>query len=226
MAVDTFYPQAALASGSNHLAMQDGGTGPAIIALLSPNTGWNPGTTAPPRFCVMDSQLEVASTSADWVGTLPARSVPNNTRGDSFRTPATRNGSYAAGSWSFGIRLGGGFFNGRFQLRFRVWRSASADGAGATEVTTSDIIVGPTTANISATVTALITGTWSAPALSLANEYLFFQIIFDLTQVPGGATQDANIYEGADVNVTTTEFTPSGGGGTPAIMESVGMILG
>ncbi len=108
--------------------------------------------------------------------------------------------------------------------RYRVWRSSDPTGeTGATEITTSDIILGPTTSNVPLGSSSLISGTWSAPAFSLANEYLFFQPIFDLTAPGTGNLQDVNYYQGPEAKITTTEFTPVTA--PPTSTEKVGMIL-
>jgi hypothetical protein len=211
MAVKTLYLTDALASGANHYALQDGGSAPAAnyFGNAHSNSGWNFGNNAAPRYAYMDAGNEINRTNIT-ATTNPAAAIPNNTIGDSFRIPLALSGTFPAGNWPFSwlFRSGSAAFAGRFQIRVRVWRSTDPTGAGATQVTTADIILGPSTANVSLTANTTLAGTWAAPQIILDNEYLFFQVIGQTTTAGTATGQDVNFYKGV-ATITTPNFSPA-----------------
>lgn len=106
------------------------------------------------------------------------------------------------GTIPWGMRAGTAGAVGR--LRMRVWASANADGSSARELTSGALIGAIVT--LSTTVTNNSTMTWSPGAITLNNEYIFFQLEWQET-TQGSATQDsALIYIGAASGITTTNF--------------------
>lgn len=204
MAPKTLYWQSALASGSGFHALVDGGAAPAD-APFSPATGWIIGTTPVGDMSALDSQTERATTAFDTtLKPLP----PDNALGNGARTPTALKGQFNAGNWTFpfGVRSDTAAYNGDIRFRIRVWRSANANGSGATEITTSTIIGASTTAGLSTSVTTTVTATWAAPAFILDNEYLFFTVACEVTNRTSiGGTKDANLRLGMS-NIVTTNF--------------------
>src|SRR3990170_9120332 len=137
MASKTFSLKDVLASGSNHLSLQDGGSPPSDVMI---STGWKVGTIGTNRYNLMDSQTEVVVVTGDT--TVMPNAAPNNTIGDSFRSENTIYGTFANANWSLSFKVIGetqatGAQDGR--LRIRIWKSANQDGSSATELTTATL---------------------------------------------------------------------------------------
>jgi hypothetical protein len=86
-------------------------------------------------------------------------------------------------------------------LRLRVWASANADGSSARELTSGAQQTSTVTTNNSAEQTSTLT--WSAPAITLSNEYLFFQI--ECYIVSSGAS-NAVLMHRLSTSIVTTDF--------------------
>ena len=106
---------------------------------------------------------------------LKGTGASTSTAGDSFISPTPYTGIFAAGNWVFNwhFRVTAVSLSGR--VRFNVYRSANADGTGATKINSFTLI--GSTITLSATATTYnSTYTWAAPEITLNNEYLFFQV--------------------------------------------------
>jgi len=130
------------------------------------------------------------------------------------------NGSFAAGTWTFRVRLESDTKYGfSVKVAVRLSRSPNADGSGAILVAireSPNVIAIPAVAGGSVSDS----WTWSAPAISLGNEYLFAEYRIHI-EVAGASTTcrcsfacDENPAV-ADESIETTAFTPC----EPARME-------
>lgn len=169
------------------------------------------GTTVAARYARMDSQTIRAA--ATFGSTAEPSVSPDNTLGDSFRSPNPLSGTFAAGNWTLGARARASATGtalgqaGRF--RFRVWASPDATGAtNVREITTSTVTTNTSTAFSGVTVQQL-SGTWAAPQFTLGGEYLFFQMAWEITTAATGATADNVLTVGPTAQFSTTDFQPA-----------------
>lgn len=205
MATKTLYLKDTAAAGSNHGSLQDGGTAPTTATST---TGWVAGTLAPTRYARQDFATERASSTL-LTSPVEPNGGPNNTLGDCWRTENTLSGSFAAANWSvsvpvIGITRASSTTDGR--LRLRVWQGTDPTGAGATEITTATLTTS-LFANLANGAAQTLTVTSSLPAATLAGEYLFVQVAFELTGVGDNANADVHIRVGSTSTVTTADFT-------------------
>lgn len=216
MATKTYYELDSLASSSNFHALQDGGSAPSEV-LFSPITGWQPSSSvAAGNYADLDSQSEVAA------GTFSTTAKPtavDNTIGNGFRIPTALTGSFASGSWVLGVRISSNsqVYNGTLRFRWRVFRSTSVTGASATELTSAAQVSG-NVVNLQQFTLQTATVTWSAPVVTLSNEYLFFVLA---CEVVGGASlpnADCNLYKHSAASIATTDFTVA------TLTQDVGMV--
>lgn len=195
-----FFFKDAIASGSNHLSLQDGG--PALTDATTV-TGWTVGTTAPTVYARMAQGVERAA------GTFAAGDqpdgAPDNTLGDCFRTERKLNGKIAVGS-GIGYTTtmaviavtSGGDQDGAFRIRF--WKSPNADGSSATEIE-SGPVNGPPYTNVGTgaeSSAGSAAATWLSTVVTFDDEYLFFQVAWKITGAGGAATRDILIRVGDD----------------------------
>jgi hypothetical protein len=210
MATKTFYVLNAAATSPDWFGnLQDGGSAPAAaasaygwtVAKISTATSfWRARLGASATATVSAAASVIAATSSPTAGT----GATNTTAGDSFSTPTPYTGTFAAGNWtlSWGMRTGAATHSGR--LRCRVWASTSDTGAGARELT-SAVLVG-STITLNATGTTFTTSmTWNAPGITLNNEYLFFQLEWNVTTAGTSNSCTALFYQSA-ASITTTDF--------------------
>jgi hypothetical protein len=118
-----------LASGSNFGALQQDGVAPSSAIMT--DTGW--GNPTSPDFYSPLIYEEINTGFSTTV--LPvAGGPPNNTTGDSFRTPTPLTVKFAAAYWTFNLAGYVSSISGSAVARMRVYRSTSPTGAGATEI--------------------------------------------------------------------------------------------
>ena len=205
MAAKVFYLKDALASGSNHLSLQDGGSPPSQVRI---STGWVVGTLAATRYARMDSQTERAS-SAHLTTPIQPDGAPDNTLGDCFRSENTINGTFANANWSLSFQVEGETRSTSTHdgiLRIRIWKSANADGSSPTELTGATITT-TQYVNLANSAFQTITATWSPGAvITLTNEYLFIQIAHQLDGAGSNANSDTHLVVGSSNTVTTSNF--------------------
>jgi hypothetical protein len=203
MAAKTFYHLNALASGSNHMNMQDGGSAPTAATT---GTGWVVGTVAANNYSLMNSQTEKASTG--FGTTAMPNAAPENVGGDCWRTPNPLTGTFANANWTINtsviaVTRAGSTQDGN--VRVRVWKSPNADGSSATELT-SATLVGGTVTNLTTTAQSSNI-TWSpGGAITLNNEYLFFQYAWMISGVGGFSNCDVDFRIGSLSVVTTSDW--------------------
>jgi len=201
----TFYLKDALASGSNHLSLQDGGSPPSQMRI---STGWVVGTLAATRYARMDSQTERAS-SAHLTTPVQPDGAPDNTLGDCFRSENTINGTFANANWSLSFQVEGETRSTSTHdgiLRIRIWKSPNATGSSPTELTGATLTT-TQYVNLANSAFQTITLTWSPGALiTLTNEYLFIQIAHQLDGAGSNANSDTHLAVGSSNTVTTSNF--------------------
>ncbi len=205
MAAKTFYLIDALASGSNHLSLQDGGSPPTQAAIT---TGWVAATLAPTRYARMDSQTERAS-GALLTTPVEPNSDPDNTLGDCFRSQNTLTGTFANANWSISMQVRGitrttSTTDGRW--RIRIWKSTDATGASPTELTGATLTTTQFT-DLSNSVYQTLTATFSPGAeFTFTNEYLFIQVAFQLDGAGNNANADVHVCVGSSNSIITSDF--------------------
>jgi hypothetical protein len=183
----TFYLLNSLAGTSNHMSSQDGGTAPATATT---GTGWTVAKTAASNYARMDSQTKRVATT--FAATAQPSGAPDNTLGDSIRTPNTLTGVLHSANWD--IQLGviavsaGGSQDGR--LRYRVWRSVNQDGSSATEITAATQLSATVTNLTTTQVNLALSATWNPGAVTLSGEYLFFQVAWEITGAASSTSAD------------------------------------
>jgi hypothetical protein len=174
---ETIYFLDSVASGSNMGAAQLGGSAPAAATT---GTGWTVGTVAASNYARMAYGVE--RSSASFGGTAQPSGAPDNTLGDCFRTQNPLSGTFIAGVWVFLFTLravsAAGGQDGR--IRVRVWKSANANGSGATEITSGTSPLSSVT-DLAVGVDQNSTGGVTLPQITLNSEYLFFQVAWEIT---------------------------------------------
>jgi hypothetical protein len=191
-------------------ALQADGTAPTDAACTF---GYAPGKLAVSSYC--QSRLGASGTSATTgttsyinskTGPTAGTGATNTTSGDSFITPTPYTGSFAAGTWTFvwNVRAGTAGLTGKVQMR--VWASANASGTSARELTSG--AVNGTTQTIGTSANVNVGGNWAAPAITLNNEYLFFQLEFQEAISAGSSNSDNALFR-VGSSIATTNFSPA-----------------
>ena len=222
MAIKTFYVLNTLAVTPNWFCqLQDGGTAPTNVACTF---GWAMGTNpvSSPYWrgrigASLVSNIANGNNSAtSWIdsasGPTAGTGNTNATAGDSFITPAKYTGTFANTAWTFNFYIRCANVNGNPQscARFRVWASANADGTSARQLSTGTLI-GSTVAPVLTTVEYNSTLSWSPGAITLNDEYLFFQIEWQSIVAGTNASNNAVFRQGP-----SSIITPDLGAGAPA----------
>lgn len=223
MAIKNLYLTNGVASGSNHHALQDGGSPPTLARLL---TGWIVSTTAPTVYALMAKGVERAATAQ--AATAQPAAAPNNAvqtgAGDSFRSPTTYDGTFTAGTWTISFLVEGetratSTHDGR--INFRIWRGTSATTA-TTEIT-SGIQTTTQYGNLNNSTYQGITASVVLPAITMTNEYLFVQVAHRLDGAGNSTTSDTHLGVGTSGGFTAGVVTPDFG--IPVITESGALAL-
>lgn len=202
-----FYFRNAAAWGGAHGTAQNEG---AVPSIARSGTGWTVGTTASGNYSLMVYGSKRAA--ATFGGTAQPASSPSTT--DSLRSINPLYGSFASGNWTMSIALRSAtaaLTTGRGQIQMRVWQSVNQNCSSATEITSGAFAIGPTTSDLSTTVNTTITATWAAPAITLVNEYLCFQMAWQVTTSAGsGTTKDVLLVADPSATVfNSTAWTPN-----------------
>lgn len=160
-----------------------GGSSAGLLDMSAPTaststTGWTVGTTAATRYSRVTYNAEVGS--ANFTVTAQPSGAPSTSAQDCYRLSAITSGSFSAGTWYSSISViavsSGGVQDGR--ARFRLWRSANADGSSPTEITQGTMI-GSRTTNLSASVAQTSSASTQISAVTLTDEYLLMQIAWE-----------------------------------------------
>ena len=210
MATKTFYVLGTAAPSPNFFGqLQDGGSAPTAA---NATYGWKVAkiSTATPfwkAFLGASATATTASASdqiSSATGPTKGTGATATTAGDSFVTALPYTANITAGTWTlaFGMRCTTSSSQAG-HINVRVWASKNADGSSARELTSgsqvcSTITLSSTTATFNSTVS------WSAPAITLNNEYLFFQVEWVETVASGSNNGDVVFYISACSIVTGT----------------------
>lgn len=200
------------------------GSSALLLDLSTPGaststTGWTVGKIAAANYSRMTTINEKAT--GTFGATAQPSGAPANSAEDCFRISAATTGDFSTGTWYSSLSViavsAGGAQDGR--ARFRIWRSANADGTTATEVT-QGTMVGTTVTNLATTVAQSSSASTLVAAFSLANEYLFLQCAWEITGVGSANAQDVLIRLGSLAPTTgsglaTATFTATGGAAAP-----------
>jgi hypothetical protein len=195
MAVKTWFATNNLASVHQEISETDPGT----ENFASPVTGWivstTNGGTAP-----FDAQVEQAATT--FTGGPHPDGTIDTTLGDCFRTTNTYKGNFASANWTcnFCCRANTSATGQAGRARFRLFRSANANGSGAVEIT-SAAQIGSTVTVASTTVNSTIA--FNPGAFSVNNEYIFIQVGWERTTVASMTTADVNMRIGNSASLGT-----------------------
>lgn len=181
------------------------------LATSAPSTldeaqGWTVAQkgSAPVNYAAYRPDTTISRTSTDWVTTEP---VNFTQRG--YRTAATLNGYFVSGNFVLAYKVKSNtYYAQKGYVKYRLWRSANADGSSATQITDgwkSSSLIGFTAANQYQTGTI----TWNSGATkTLTSEYLFLEIEW-ATNTSGG-NNGAIVYwahgEGAAEKLDTPNF--------------------
>lgn len=177
--------KAALSGGTTfHLDNPvQGSSNAGLLTLTAPTaststTGWTVGTTVATRYSRQTYNSEVPATN--FTSTAQPSGAPTNSAEDCWRLSAVTTGSFSAGTWYSTVSViavsSGGFQDGR--ARFRIWRSANADGTSATEVTAGTMI-GTSVTNLTTSVAQSSSASTQIGALTLTDEFLFLQVAWE-----------------------------------------------
>jgi len=185
--------------GTNHVALSS-----SAPADANTTWGWNMGQLTPPRFCQMDQGVEVPRTSLQWT-TTPSGSVPNNTIGDCM-VAGPYSGIFNNGRWEITMSVravtqvqgqDGGFI-------YRLWKSSTPTGVGATLITSSYESSSVVT-NLTTTVTPLY-ATVTYPTFIMRNEYILLQTWWSIIGASTNNTSDADFSVGATRGCIRTSY--------------------
>jgi hypothetical protein len=181
------------------------GSSAGLLDLSTPaastsTTGWTVGKIAAGNYSRLTYNSEIAT--GNFTTTVQPSGVPISVAGrlaeDCWRTSAATTGDFSTGTWYSSISAiavsSGGDQDGR--ARFRIWRSANADGTGATEIT-QGAMVGVTITNLGTTVAQPSSASTRVVAFSLANEYLFLQVAWEITGAGAANARDVLIRYGS-----------------------------
>jgi len=216
MATKTFYLSTNTATGASSAPqLNESNAGYSADSL----GGWATGsfTASTPRYSPfayssVGSQNNQTTNSATDYLTSGSNTGPGAWGNDFFRTESAYTGTFASGTWAININMAtdvGG--NGTYRIKFRVWRSTSATGASPTLIDTFDNGSDFTPPQSPLAIS------WSAPSISLNNEYLFFQAEIVMQSAPsfGGGV---NFRSSTVQTWTTTDFT-AGAAATSLIID-------
>jgi hypothetical protein len=211
MATRTFY---LLGSGSPAVApgwfgqMQDGGTAPTAAQA---GFGWKI-SKAPTgyykAFLGASSESTAAAQGTSWIsgatGPTKGTGASATTAGDCYMTPAAYSGTFAAGAWTLSLMVRAGTAGMVGHLNMRVWASVNADGSSARELTSGSLVGTAVTLSTTADVNGMGTTTWSPGAITLNNEYLFFQLEWQETTTGSTNNDDCAFRIGTGLITTTS----------------------
>lgn len=185
-------------------------TSPGADATTSPNYGWIVGTTAAGNYSKADSNVERTASTFATSPIEPDGSIDSSI-GDCWRSLNTYNGTFDAGNWEFYMAViavtGGGAMDGN--AGFRLFRSANADGTGATEITAGRL-EGGTVTNLTTTQQVSSHTTTSIASFTVTNEYIFIQVGWEITGAGSMTNHDCIHRIGTTASrVISTNFTSS-----------------
>lgn len=205
MAAKTFYLLASKVS--SHQALSESAPSDSTQTL-----GWNVGQNAANNSAPFQAGTELVRTSGLWSTSInyPNGTIDTSDPGDCWRSTDPLTGLFVSGNWQCIADLiavtNGGAFDG--WVGFRIFKSANADGSGATEITSARQ-QGSTVTNLATGAAQQSSVTFNPGAFSLNNEYLFIQVGVEITGAGSNNNADANFRIGATrTRIITSDFVP------------------
>lgn len=201
MAAKTFLIKNAIASGSSHGSLQDGGS----LTTATTGTGWIVGTTAGLVYAneTYGSKLTAASFGAT------AQPSSNPITNDCWRSESTLSGYFSAGAWTIAISIisVSAGATGTGKLRFKLWKGSAADGSNAVEIT-SGAIVTTGWSNLTTATAQNLTGTFNLASVApFSNEYLFMQVGCQIDTASNNTASDVLFrVDSTNSKITTSDF--------------------
>jgi hypothetical protein len=125
--------------------------------------------------------------------------------GDSF-VAGPFTGTFAAGAWTFNFNLRASTVGAVGHINLRLWKSANADGTGATQLlanTAGATVTLSTTADVNSSISTSAIG-----LLPLSNEYLFFQVEWQETTAGSSSTSNV-LFRAGTAAIVTPNFAAS-----------------
>lgn len=213
LAVNSFYFQTTAGATPAWCGTINTSAGTNAVAAF----GWQVGKTATSSpymrgfigATATSSASAAASSLATATGPRLGTGSGATTASDFFRTAAVVAGNFPAGNWTFNFTLRTTVASTQAgRMRFRLWASTDPTGANARELT-SGVVTSPSIVTLSATATTYnSTGTWAAPNILLAGEYLFLSVEWQITTAGGSNTANVVFYSASTpASVITTNAT-------------------
>lgn len=217
MATKTFYVLATgvgLAATPNWWSiLQDGGSAPT-----GANTpyGYTPSSAAAPRYLRGRLGASAKNTTTQTTSYNTSTLNPNigtsntlTTAGDCFATPTAYSGTFAATAWTFNWNLRATTATATGHVNMQVWAATTPDGLTGVRQLTSSNLAGTTVTMNNTTSDFNSAISWSPGAITLNNEYLFFQVEWQETTT--GSTNAAIVFRAGTASITTPDFAlPTG----------------
>lgn len=202
----------------------------AAPAASTSTTGWTVAKTSAGRYSLMSYNVEKAAFGTPALG--PPATASGHKAEDCWRTSAVTSGVFSAGTWYSAVSViavtAGGAQDGL--ATFWLWRSANEDGSSPTNVfggSGSAGVDGTTVTNLSTTVAQSSSASTQVASLSLSSEYLFLQVVWNITGAGASTSADVLTRLGPITSLTagsflvSSAFSPTlgggGGGGTTPV---------
>lgn len=119
--------------------------------------------------------------AANFTSTAQPSGEPIGSAQDTWRLSAATTGIFSAGTWYSAVSViavsAGGIQDGR--ARFRIWKSANADGSSAIELTQGTMI-GSNVSGVNTSAAQSSSASSFLAASNFTNEYLFLQIAWEV----------------------------------------------
>jgi hypothetical protein len=174
--------------------------GPSNSALLADGVDQAAASRSPDKWTVAklaagNSSQYVAtgiqgSGSFSLDSTTPKPPTPLTNAQVCFKSPDILTGTFAATAWTFTFAVRAATASAQAgRVRMRVFKTTSGAGTNSTELT-SAVLVGTTSAALSTTADATSVITWSPGSLTLASEWLFFSLAWEITTASGNNSGD------------------------------------
>jgi hypothetical protein len=147
------------------------------------------------------------SYNASTSGPVKGTGTGAGTAGDSF-VAGPFSGTFAATAWTLNFNLRASTAGCVGHINVRIWKSSNAAGTSATQLlanTAGLTVTLSTTADVNSSVS------WSPGALSLNNEYLFFQVEWQETTL-GTTNGDNVLFRAGTSSITTADFVAAATG--------------
>lgn len=217
MAVKTFMLGAGtiVASSSTFGALIDG----VDQTAASRTDGWTVAKIASGSTVCSDFAANVKQLSSTFAaGDKPTALTAGNT--NALRTPAPLTGTFAATAWTltFAVRATTASSQAG-RIRLRRFKSATADGSGATDLS-GITSAGTTSGALSTTVDVTSVLTLNPGAVTLNNEYLLFVMAWEITTTAGNNSADVVLRTGqaaAGSRIVTPDFAAAGADVVPDV---------